>query len=92
MGGFGFLFIIIAFAVTRRIANTTAMPIVPMSSFTFPHMLANPDANAFSVPVFVGAFELRNWSSMVLATVGAAVGSSICMMNQPGVTRSGYFS
>ena len=53
-------FIIIAFAVTSRIAKTTAMPIVPMRTFTFPHMLAKPDAKAFSVPVFVGAFELRN--------------------------------
>ena len=36
------------------------MPIVLMSSFTFPHMLAKPAANAFSVPVFVGAVEFRN--------------------------------
>jgi ABC-type lipoprotein release transport system permease subunit len=49
------------------------MPIVLMRSFTFPHMLANPAANAFSVPVFVGAVEFRNMSSTVFATVGAAV-------------------
>ena len=46
--------IIIAFAVTSRIANTTAMPIVPMSKLTFPHIVAKLALNACSVPVFDG--------------------------------------
>ena len=58
--------IIMAFAVTSRIANTTAMPIVLISSSTLPHMVAKLALNACSVPVLVGGVELRNWSSMRL--------------------------
>src|SRR5207302_557951 len=41
--------IIIALAVTRRIANTTAMPIVFISKLTLPHMVAKLALNACSV-------------------------------------------
>ena len=66
--------IIIAFAVTSRIANTTAMPMVPISRLTLPHMVAKLALNACSVPVLVGALELRNWSSSVLRDRGGIVG------------------
>ena len=52
--------IIMALAVTSRIANTTAMPMVPISRLTLPHMVAKLALNACSVPVLVGALELRN--------------------------------
>ena len=52
--------IIIAFAVTRRIANTTANPIVPMRRLTFPHIVAKLALKACSVPVFVGYDEFLN--------------------------------
>ena len=59
--------IIMALAVTSRIANTTAMPMVPISRLTLPHMVAKLALNACSVPVLVGALEFRNWSSTIFA-------------------------
>src|SRR5437764_1346406 len=52
--------IIIALAVTSRIANTTAMPIVFISRLTLPHMVAKLALNACSVPVLVAALEFLN--------------------------------
>ena len=80
--------IIMALAVTSRIANTTAIPIVPISRLTFPHMVAKLALKACSVPVLVGALELRNWSSIVLAIGAALSASSISRMYQPAMTRA----
>src|SRR2546429_3202097 len=52
--------IIMALAVTSRIANTTAMPIVFISKLTLPHMVAKLALNACSVPVLVAALEFLN--------------------------------
>src|SRR2546422_5247024 len=57
--------IIIAFAVTSRIANTTARPIVLIRKLTLPHIVAKLAWNSRSVPVLVDELELRNRSSIV---------------------------
>ena len=41
-------------------AKTTAMPIVPISRLTLPHMVAKLALNACSDPVLVGELEFRN--------------------------------
>ena len=75
--------IIIALAVTSRIANTTAMPMVFISRLTFPHMVAKLALKACSVPVLVGELELRNRSSIALAIRGPLSGRSTCRMYHP---------
>ena len=79
--------IIIALAVTIRIANTTAIPIEFMRNCTFPHIVTKLWLNAFSVIVLVGAVELRNMSSTVWATLAACAGSESRNTNHPGVAR-----
>ena len=59
------------------------MPIVFISRLTLPHIVAKLALNACSVPVFVGALELRNWSSTSLAIPAALFGSSIRRIYQP---------
>ena len=77
--------IIMAFAVTSKIANTTARPIVLIRKLTLPHIVAKLAWNSRSVPVLVGELELRNTSSIALAMVGAWAGSSISTMYQPAI-------
>ena len=77
--------IIIALAVTRRIANTTARPIVLIRKLTFPHIVAKLAWNSRSVPVLVGALELRNMSSIALAMAGPCAGSSTSTIYHPAM-------
>jgi hypothetical protein len=77
--------IIMALAVTRRIANTTARPMVPISRLTLPHIVAKLALNACSVPVLVGELEFRNWSSSALPMPAALLASSISSTYQPAM-------
>src|SRR5213592_3033738 len=77
--------IIMAFAVTSRIANTTARPIVLIRKLTFPHIVAKLAWNSRSVPVLVGALELRNMSSIALAMAGPCAGSSTSTIYHPAM-------
>ena len=84
--------IIMALAVTSRMANTTAMPMVPIRRLTLPHMVAKLALNACSVPVLVGAFEFRNWSSTIFAIPAALFGSLISTTYQPAMPGRPIFS
>ena len=66
--------IIMALAVTSRIANTTAMPMVPISRLTLPHMVAKLALNACSVPVLVGALRVPELVVQHLGDRGGVVG------------------
>src|SRR6266550_7371212 len=77
--------IIMAFAVTSKIAKTTASPIVLIRKLTLPHIVAKVAWNSRSVPVLVGELELRNTSSIALAICGASAALLISTMYQPAI-------